>query len=289
MIRMPALAFIMANFDEFDFEPVDAESLHIGEEKKREEEIGGKYNIDGNRQNREEEHNDCESVSSDIPKQKIKVEYDPEKQGYVCVICFKVLKTCRKLEMHTKQMHGNQERIECTQCYKTFTCSSSLKRHLQTHIGESGKTVFCDKCGKSFYREADMRSHRLIIHGERLKCTQCERTFYSSKHLKAHQVITHGVENTEGVNIYKCDKCEKAFIKSDGLSRHRLIIHTGERNFPCATCGKAFTHSWILVAHTKVHSEEKPFKCDICPKAFKSQNTLNRHTLLNRHKYENKY
>ena len=34
-----------------------------------------------------------------------------------------------------------------------------------------------------------------------------------------------------------------------------------------------------------VHSKEKSFKCEICPKTFKIRSTLNRHNMLNRHKF----
>jgi len=219
-----------------------------------------------------------------ISRPKVKAEHDPESGGYICDICSKTYKSPRVVRLHQQQMHSGQERVQCPQCYKTFTRASCLKRHLLIHEGESGKNIHCDACGKSFFRGSDLKKHVLVAHSERLKCSQCDKTFYDSKHLKGHQVIAHGAENSEDVIIYQCDQCEKAFLRSYELVRHKLN-HTDERNCTCPTCGKAFHLQWHLDGHMRVHSEEKPFKCDICPKAFKTQSTLNRHKMLNRHKF----
>jgi len=241
--------------------------------------------------NPEERNSDIFSTG-DLCKIEIKEEVEdrseaPTEDGFICEVCSRSFKKKHLLRLHRK-IHMNRERINCTECEKTFLSKASLRRHLLIHKGESGKNYYCDKCGKSFCRSTDVNKHQLIMHTERIQCTQCEKTFYCSKLLKAHQVVSHGAENTEGVKIYQCDQCEKAFIKSNALSRHRLT-HTGERNYTCYICGKAFPQSGHLVGHMRVHSEEKSYKCAICPKTFKTQSTLNRHNILNRHKFVIRY
>jgi len=220
--------------------------------------------------------------SSRINITEIKTESGSVLQRYECDICFKSLKTRQILAMHIKA-HG-LERVQCTECNKTFTNVQSLRRHQLTHMGEAGRNFYCEMCGMSFIRASDVRGHKLRVHGERLKCQECERTFYSPKHLKAHQVIAHDAENNDEVKVYQCDKCTRKFIQPSDLNRHYLL-HSGERNFTCTICGKAFPQSGHLAGHMRVHSEEKPFRCEICPKAFKTQSTLNRHNTLNRHKF----
>jgi len=315
-------------FAEFDFEEVDTENLNsiindenqraetlvleteylkqiIKKEEKKDEEIDDKNLI--KLQKKESQINsDVRVKMANVDKNKhmedkrkdllgskstsninVKTESDnkiPEK--YECEICFKSLKTRQILGMH-KKLH-NQERVNCTECDKTFTMVQSLKRHLLTHSGEAGKSFSCDECGMSFIRSSDVNAHKFRVHSESSKCHECGKSFWSLKKLKTHQVITHGAENSEDVMIYQCDNCGKSFMNSSDLSRHK-ITHTGERNFTCATCGKAFPQSGHLAGHMRVHSEEKPFGCTICPKKFKTQSTLNRHNTLNRHKFFNKY
>ena len=49
------------------------------------------------------------------------------------------------------------------------------------------------------------------------------------------------------------------------------MSHTGERNFPCMFCEKAFHSKHNLVTHVRTHTGEKPFTCDICGKSFSDQ------------------
>jgi len=315
----------MANespFDEFDFEAVESNTLQFIKAEKEVEEIsdkkeddkveadcvenipvGGNESADVNKNiNRNdkltsvnhEELNLLEpKIELDIEdtesgwKPYVKPEFDSAKGGYVCEICFKCLKSSRVLKIHKKNMHSNRERVQCQHCDKTFSSTSCLKRHLQTH-NESGKTHYCDMCDRSFYRASDVRSHIVSVHSERIKCTHCEKTFHNAKHLIAHQVINHGAEKPEGVIIHECNQCDKAFIKMNELTRHK-VTHTREKNFICPTCGKGFPYSWNLAGHMLVHSEEKSFKCEICPKTFKTRSTLNRHNMLNRHKFGTRY
>lgn len=60
------------------------------------------------------------------------------------------------------------------------------------------------------------------------------------------------------------------------LNRH-LKTHTGEKNFECPICNKAFVQKCSLTRHVQTHSEETPFQCTQCEKPFKLKEYLVTH------------
>ena len=47
-----------------------------------------------------------------------------------------------------------------------------------------------------------------------------------------------------------------------------MLSHTGEKQFKCMFCEKAFSQSISLTRHKQSHTGEKPFKYSFCEKAF---------------------
>ena len=70
----------------------------------------------------------------------------------------------------------------------------NLRRHEQTHTNE--KQHQCEKCDKSFIRNADLKRHEKQVHERRAaqqeyKCNTCGETFYNLAPFRAHQQTAH--------------------------------------------------------------------------------------------------
>jgi len=104
----------------------------------------------------------------------------------------------------------------------------------------------CDRCGKSFNYQTDLRNHMYTSHSHRRTpvhlCAWCNRQFSSTSHLAAHE-----------------------------------RTHTGDRPYTCDTCGKQFTQSGSLNVHRRTHVEPQPFPCHVCGQRFASKQYAKKH------------
>ncbi|NXH41302.1 ZBT8B protein, partial [Dicaeum eximium] len=70
------------------------------------------------------------------------------------------------------------------------------------------------------------------------------------------------------IKLHRCPFCPYT-AKQKGILKRHIRSHTGERPYPCDTCGKRFTRQEHLRSHAlSVHRSNKPIICKGCRRTF---------------------
>uniref|UniRef100_A0A8C9WW90 C2H2-type domain-containing protein n=1 Tax=Sander lucioperca TaxID=283035 RepID=A0A8C9WW90_SANLU len=82
-----------------------------------------------------------------------------------------------------------------------------------------------------------------------------------------------------GEKNFHCDQCGRAFSQSSHLNVH-LKTHTGERPYLCSICGKSYSKASHLKVHLRVHTGDKPYTCEKCGKCFYYSQGYRKHLMI---------
>lgn len=66
------------------------------------------------------------------------------------------------------------------------------------------------------------------------------------------------------------------FLLPGNYKNHKLT-HSGEKQFKCSICSKAFHQVYNLTFHMHTHNDKKPFTCPTCGKGFCRNFDLKKH------------
>ncbi|TRY59478.1 hypothetical protein DNTS_017872 [Danionella cerebrum] len=158
----------------------------------------------------------------------------------------------RHMSMPPQSETGQEPLYHCSECGKTFTQLSSLRRHLRSHeLTTAGTSGTRSNVVNPVLHPSDPSiPHTTQDIAATSTCSSPEKTFH-------------------------CSECGKGFKKKGHLLQHG-VIHSGARPYACNTCSRAFNRRESLTRHEKIH-DEKPFRCPACGRCFRESTSLLNH------------
>lgn len=146
----------------------------------------------------------------------------------------------------TKKMEGDRDAAICHICGKYFQQKYGLIRHLQS-VHERRRDFKCSFCKKGFSEKVGRDEHERIHTGEKpYRCDLCDKAFRAKALLYIHK--RYHFKSNESY-LFQCMHCPKKFPFQSALTKH-MRTHTGERQYVCSQCARAFHCKTDLAKHT---------------------------------------
>jgi len=96
------------------------------------------------------------------------------------------------IDIHNRDVHGNEDRLACSDCGKLFTSKRSLFGHKKEKHSGPMEIHTCPDCGKNFSRKSNLKAHRDSLHfGKKFPCSLCGRIFTNRSSMNQHIKKTH--------------------------------------------------------------------------------------------------
>lgn len=188
---------------------------------------------------------------------------------FSCCTCKKGFNSFFVLNQHMN-VHFS---VVCETCGRGFSSYTRLMNHKLRH--ENGN-YRCKICPEVFSNKHKLRHHVSKKHKittktlQPSKCPHCPERFSGYHPRMRHLKDVHGI-----VFTFECADCKAVFPYRRLLTEHTNKIH--KQNNQCDYCGKCFGTPTLLRIHAKSHTGEKNYICTICQKAYAYKKGLNRH------------
>ncbi|XP_026769497.3 zinc finger protein 1035 [Pangasianodon hypophthalmus] len=218
------------------------------------------------------------------------------KRRIQCSVCKKIVPTIGDLLKH-RQSHIKKGMLQCPDCPMQFKFPVFLLRHVASHAKKEAMLKSSLPAETPSKKSTDEKVKEFK---ESFHCGICQKSFVDSKTLSEH-CLTH----LPKPSVSKCPVCKHNFTSRTALIRH-IRLHTGEKPFPCKTCGMHFHRKEPLQIHqvkckglqekplsssTTAQTQEKcevkaasksekvpkKFTCSYCPHIFTMSGNLKMH------------
>lgn len=189
-----------------------------------------------------------------------------------CPNCSDSFDTFGLLLTHTNRAHKLTSGILCEICGMHCKDTNLLRVHIKTIHQQA--VILCTVCGEKFETKNKLLTHERNKHNKKYKCLVCPETFQSHYKRSQHMAAEHK-NRTE----IKCLYCTKTFVFRSNMMSHVRTSHLNERNHICGVCGWRTNTGYKLKNHMYKHSGEKNFKCEVCDKAFTTRKIMRSHFL----------
>merc|ERR1712179_119198 len=148
------------------------------------------------------------------------------------------------------------------------------RKQLRNHLVSAHNFKGCDICGKSFFRQLNLKRHRLK------HTAQKEGNIDRANKVYTAEFKIDAVKRVHDIGLAKTSRHLK--LSQTTLKKWRNIIHSP---FQCTMCGKEFSNNSDLQKHVEYHHSEdgerkkiiNKHQCEKCSRSFSRSNNLKRH------------
>ncbi|XP_009462416.1 PREDICTED: fez family zinc finger protein 1 [Nipponia nippon] len=173
----------------------------------------------------------------------------------------------------------------CEVCGKVFNAHYNLTRHMPVHTG--ARPFVCKVCGKGFRQASTLCRHKIIHTQVSLHPMGRRRVFAKRSAVIVGHSRALGWDRVWGVlGFFFPPLCSVQFsapgpsallVSFPGNYKNHKLTHSGEKQFKCNICNKAFHQVYNLTFHMHTHNDKKPFTCPTCGKGFCRNFDLKKH------------
>ncbi|CRK91793.1 CLUMA_CG005424, isoform A [Clunio marinus] len=188
-------------------------------------------------------------------------------RDYQCDICNKLFYDKKMIKIHMRKCHGKEGNFPCSFCGKSFSTKYKLYYHKNNNHSMRNRKIelICEMCGKVLRSQKALFNHMVGVHKvwegntelqRTLTCEICGKRFFFESDLKSHKKV-HGEKNVS------CDffGCPKKFKSNKELYDHKKY-HNPRKKIPCSfpNCDKSFFTNQHLKSHvyTRHHKIRQP-------------------------------
>ena len=169
-----------------------------------------------------------------------------------------------------------ETKFHCSECDKSFSCTSDLYRHLSLHSqrkhveqeikDKEMETKFhCSDCDKSFSFKSVLYRHRRSAHeGVKFRCLLCNFEGGRQDQMSFHIKTKHAEHETKDKMDIIITEKPPHDLSSESYVEHEIKDKEMETKFDCSDCDKSFSYKSVLYRHRRSAHEGVKYQCNLC-------------------------